>query len=362
MRLAPSLVRPLRGSTALQLGCGPGARVLDGLGPADWRGVTLLGRGLSRAALLEDARRHGDDEARRARLLQLLGAAGALVVDGPLPPHDAAAVRLRAEASAWARYGSSVPPGAARSPTHRSSATVAVVGGGGLGAAVSAGLAAEGVGTVALLDDQVVAAVDVVPGGPTSGDVGRRLAHAAAEAVHRVSPGARTACPPRPDLVVLLGAGALDAAGVQHLVQDDVPHLGVLVRDDDVVVGPVVLPGRSACLHCLDLHRCDVDLHRCDVDPLWPGVLRQLVTDRPTARPVPVPALTQVAAGITALMALAQLDGRGTAPGSTATVSLPFGAVRWGRWAPHARCGCVGLPDAGTEVLPGDGRGSTPGR
>lgn len=357
MRLSPALARPLRGTEALQLGCGPGATVLDGLAVADWRAITLLDRGVSHGALLLDARRHGDDEARRGELVDLLRGVGALVVDCPGPPHDVAAARLRGEAAAWVLCRSSADPAAdpaagrdirrsrAHTLTSRRAATVAVVGGGGLGSALTAGFAAAGVGTVALVDDSLVSPEDVVPGGPTAADVGRRVGHATAEAVHRVSPGARTGCPPDPDLVVLVGSGALDAAAAQHLVQGGVAHLGVLVRDDDVAVGPLVLPGRGACLHCLDLHRCDVD-------PQWPAVLRQLVTGTGRAT---VPALGQVAAGIAVLLGLSHLDGRGPLPGTTATVSLPHGAVGWARWSPHPRCGCVGLPSEVVGVPGGTG-------
>lgn len=361
MRLSPALVRPLRGTEALQLGCGPGATVLEGLAVADWRAITLLDRGVSHGALLLDARRHGDDQARRGELVDLLRGVGALVVDSPGPPHDVAAARLRSEAAAWALCRSSAVPAAdpgadpaadqdlrrsrAHTLTSRRLASVAVVGGGGLGSALTAGFAAAGVGTVSLVDDSLVGADDVVPGGPNASDVGRRVGHVAAESVHRMSPAARTGCPPDPDLVVLVRSGALDAAAAQHLVQGGVAHLGVLVRDDDVAVGPLVLPGRGACLHCLDLHRCDVD-------PQWPAVLRQLVTGPGRAT---VPALGQVAAGIAVLLGVSHLDGRGPLPGTTATVSLPHGAVDWGRWSPHPRCGCVGLPGDVVGVPGGTG-------
>lgn len=47
-----------------------------------------------------------------------------------------------------------------------------------------------------------------------------------------------------------------------------VPHLAVHLRDGVGVVGPLVLPGRTSCLRC-------ADLHRTDRDPAWPQLLRQ---------------------------------------------------------------------------------------
>ena len=63
----------------------------------------------------------------------------------------------------------------------------------------------------------------------------------------------------RYDIVVLAAATSLDPAVSDQLVRTDVPHINVIVREATAVVGPLVLPGSTACLRCLELHRCDRD-------------------------------------------------------------------------------------------------------
>ncbi|MFT4294802.1 MAG: hypothetical protein QM582_05250, partial [Micropruina sp.] len=60
----------------------------------------------------------------------------------------------------------------------------------------------------------------------------------------------------------------------------DRPHLVVCGSDLGVAVGPFVLPGRTACLRC-------EDLHRAGRDPAWPQLLAQLSRPRRTAAPAP---------------------------------------------------------------------------
>jgi hypothetical protein len=57
-----------------------------------------------------------------------------------------------------------------------------------------------------------------------------------------------------------------------------VAHLAVRLRDGTGVVGPLVLPGRSACLGC-------VELHRRSRDPGWPAVAAQLIEREGSADP-----------------------------------------------------------------------------
>ncbi|MBM7366227.1 hypothetical protein [Gordonia hydrophobica] len=66
---------------------------------------------------------------------------------------------------------------------------------------------------------------------------------------------------PRPHLVVLSDQPVADPALWEPLVAASVPHLTVHVDNDIGTVGPLVLPGLSSCLHCLDLHRADLDPH-----------------------------------------------------------------------------------------------------
>ncbi|MGW4097423.1 cyclodehydratase [Mycobacterium sp. NPDC004974] len=71
------------------------------------------------------------------------------------------------------------------------------------------------------------------------------------------------------DLVVLADDQITDPRLLQDLHHDGIAHLSVCVRDGAGLVGPLVIPGLTSCLHC-------ADLHRTDRDAAWPAVATQL--------------------------------------------------------------------------------------
>ena len=108
-------------------------------------------------------------------------------------------------------------------------------------------------------------------------DAHRPRGVAAAEAVRRVAPDVDLA-PLRPGtatFAVLVGFAAPAALTALSYGTRRLAHLAVTVRDGTVVVGPLVRPGRTPCLNCLDLHRRDRD-------PAWPAIAAQLQTTPPT--------------------------------------------------------------------------------
>lgn len=70
------------------------------------------------------------------------------------------------------------------------------------------------------------------------------------------------------------------------------PHLPVRVRDRSGFVGPLVIPGVTSCLSC-------VDRHRTDQDAAWPALSAQRevigCADRPTVLATAALALGQLA-------------------------------------------------------------------
>jgi bacteriocin biosynthesis cyclodehydratase domain-containing protein len=158
-----------------------------------------------------------------------------------------------------------------------------------------------------------------------------------------------------PDLHVIVRTAAVDVCEADALVAGDLAHLAVVVAGDRLVVGPLVLPGRSPCLRCLDLHRTDRD-------PAWPKVAAQLT--RPAAVRTPVEtASATMAAGLVALQALAHLDGQvvPASVGRTLEVVLPDGLLERRRWSAHPSCGCRRLPIAAGAAC-GAQRGTTASR
>lgn len=219
----------------------------------------------------------------------------------------------------------------------RRAAGVVVHGAGRVGASLATLLAAAGVGRVHVADRGPVRPGDVAPAGVPAADVDRSRAAAVVDALRRVAPEVHSGAPPpghRPDLVVLASVEPVDTALRTALVRGRVAHLVVGVRETTAVVGPLVLPGRTGCLRC-------GDLHRSDRDPAWPVVAAQLIgIRRRRDEPCDV-ALATLAAGLAALQCLAHLDGRPpAATGASLELGLADCRLRRRSWPAHPRCDC----------------------
>ena len=137
----------------------------------------------------------------------------------------------------------------------------------------------------------------------------------------------------RPDLAVLIGIPDPELAA--RLMRERVPHLAVSASEAIGVVGPLVLPGRSACLRCLDLARTDRD-------PAWPLILAQLAS-RQADPPACDAALAAAVAAHATAQVLAFIDRPAQAgPVTNGTLELVLPAWQWRRrtWAPHLECAC----------------------
>lgn len=355
--LLPAATPLLRGGgDAVQVGgvdATDGVLVTPGCGDLAALLRALDGR-RSQRTVLADAARDGVDPAVLAGLLDALRGTGLLF---DLDPADllasdagpAAAARAATELPAAVRAaGGSVWRA-------RRAAVVVVDGATRVGAPLAAVLAASGVGRVCVRDGGAARAGDAVVGGIAASDEGRPRALAAADAVRRASP--LTDLRPLPDgtpadLVVLARPWAASdplVAGYQRTGQ---PHLVATVRGETGVVGPLVVPGRTACLRC-------GDLHRRDADPRWASLAAQLTAgESPPSGATVTCLLTAVTA---AVQVLAYLDGTvrddGPAPvtlEATVELRLPdlLPAVR--RWPPHPACDCRSGA-AATDRRPGAG-------
>ena len=265
-------------------------------------------------------------------LLDLLGGAGLLVDAGEPWPAG-----LDREDRAPPRRGRGVAVPAARGGglpalRRRAAGTVVVLGAGRVGAPLAALLVAAGVGTVDVRDEGRVRAHDTAVGGLRAQDQGRgrrggRDSHGSARSARHRGTGPAH----RPDLVVLAPATTLDERDPAALQSTLVPHLLAEVRDTVGVVGPLVLPGRSACLRCLD-HA------RTDLDPDWPGLAVQLGDRAPVACDAVLAAAVSAQA---ALQVLALLDGTVPATvGGSLELALPDWRWRRRSWSPHPDCDC----------------------
>lgn len=334
-RLAPSLRRLWRDPHTLQLGvAAERAIVLAGIDDSTRLVLPLLDGTRDEAQVLREAEAHGCPRERAARVLGLLHAAGALddaarTSDLPvqlsllerdrLAP-DLAALRLL-------RRGDHDDDTLRR----RGAARVVVHGAGRVGAPVALLLASAGVGLIDVLDDGVVRPDDCGVGGFGLTDVGAHRAATLRRLIRETAPAARTATIVTPHLVLLTPPAG---RGVPPAPEHD-PSLLARVVDGIGVVGPLVQPAASACLHCLDLHRTDLD-------PGWPILAAQLSDDAGELVACDG-ALALAVAAQAAREALAFLDGN-RPPGSLGgTLELAPTDWRWRRrsWQVHPDCSCM---------------------
>jgi bacteriocin biosynthesis cyclodehydratase domain-containing protein len=338
--LSPSVRRLWRDGDTLQLGRPPGrAAVLAGLDPAAKAVLPLLDGTRDTGQVVAAAAAGGCPPSRTHLLLDLLAQAGLLHdasadadVLRPLPPLERERLSGDIASLALVRGDGGLP-----ALRRRAGARVTVVGAGRVGAPLAALLAAAGVAAVDVDDEGPARPHDLGVGGLRPVDVGRSRGEAARELLAAVAPSTDLRAQRSPDLVVLAPTGREPLDG---LVRDGArPHLVAEVRDGVGVVGPLVLPGATACLRCLDLTRSDLD-------PDWPALAAQLgVPGRAT--PPCDGALAVAVAAQAALQALALLDGAAPATaGGTLELALPDWRWRRRSWAAHPACGCA-WPAAG---------------
>ncbi len=334
--------RPLlrRARDRVQVGLDPAtALVVDGL--SDLAGAALLH--LDGTTGRHDLLRAAPE---LATVLDTLHARGVLDDDGEAPAlgswrrarfaPDLAALALATGSSAEAE----------RVLARRARAAVVVRGSDRCAAYVATGLAAAGLGTVALDGpDRLTEQHDVAAVGPWEPDAPWR--EQVSEAVRRLGAHPVRVGGRPPVAVVVCAAADVDVPWTDpelcdDLLADGVVHLPVAVAGRAAHVGPTVVPGLTPCLWCLDLRASDAD-------PAWPALADQVRLRHPVAR-----AHDGVLAAAAAAIAVAQVvqlvDGAGEPSTYAHQVRLrspdarPFEVpvVR------HPACGCGWGPNRGT--------------
>jgi bacteriocin biosynthesis cyclodehydratase domain-containing protein len=179
-------------------------------------------------------------------------------------------------------------------------------------------------------------AIRVHGSGPLADLLVEGLRRSGARLSHTTHPHARVRAQTT-DLVVLTDALVADPRQVRGLHEAGIAHLTVRLRDGTGLIGPLVIPGQSSCLHC-------ADLHRSDRDAAWPTLAAQL---RGTAGSADRATLLATAA-----LALAQVDAvmqavRGhpdPVPPATLSTTLEIdvraGSIVSRQWPRHPRCRC----------------------
>jgi len=332
--LASGVRRLWRDTETLQLGLAAGgAVVVAGLDPASRAVLPLLDGTRDLPHLLTAAAAAGCPGPTATAVLGVLGAAGMLddaarVRDLPAlsrPERD----RLGPDLASL-RHRRRDPVAGDAVLRQRSRARVVVHGAGRLGAPVAALLATSGVGTVDVVDDGAVRPQDCGVGGLGLDAVGVGRGAEARRLIELLAPSVRTTAVISPDLVLLVPA----AGRAVPAAPTGAPYLLAQVVDGTGVVGPLVRPGVSACLRCLDLHRSDRD-------PDWPALAAQLCADSTELVGCDAGLALMVAAQ-TVREALALLDGADSPASVGGTLELAPGDWRWRRrsWQVHPDCPC----------------------
>ena len=172
--------------------------------------------------------------------------------------------------------------------------------------------------------------VVVVTGeGPTAEAVTRLLAAEgfAVRIARTVADAERESC----DIAVAVGHFVLEPVLHGLWLRRDIPHLPVLVSDAGATVGPLVEPGRSACLYC-------VQLHTTDADPAWPAIASQL-WGRSAAADTPLVASEAAAIAARIIVGWASV-GAASASGRT-MLDAATGETTTVPVTPHPACGCL---------------------
>jgi hypothetical protein len=307
--LRPGLLPLWRDRDTLQIGVDPRRAVaVSGMSRAA-EVVRLLDGSRSREQVLDEAGRRGVPAADADRVLTVLAAAGALI-DFPAAGLRSMSPELRRQLEpvlAVASLAGEDGDGGMTLLARRAATTVELRGSGPVVPMLADLLTRSGLAVRIAEDDPPSAAI-------RKGTAG--------------APTGRTA-----DLTVLVGYRSVGVPA--ELLRPGRAHLAVSAGEAIGVVGPLVRPGISACLRCLDLARAGYD-------PAWPLILAQLTTRAPepaACDPVLATAVAAQAAG----QAVAFAD---RAPLADATVNgtleLALPAWQWRRrsWTPHPACIC----------------------
>jgi len=172
----------------------------------------------------------------------------------------------------------------------------------------------------------------VVGGGRMATDIADLLSRCGVGHVHQ---GDRRSVD-RTDLAVVVNPQQPPMLTAQAHARRKLPYLMVAIADGAVNIGPLVVPGRTPCVACVELHHRDAVPRWC----LFGG----------DSSPVEV-ALRELAVATTACQAMQYLDGTACqARSATIQLRAPF-QMRRRTWQPHPSCGCqrVDVPAIAAE-------------
>ncbi|MFI0424755.1 ThiF family adenylyltransferase [Spongiactinospora sp. 9N601] len=345
-RLKAALRRVARDPRTLQFGLHPQrASVLHDLEPPVLRVIEGLDGTRELRQVVADAAKEGLAEEQARTLIGMLAQRGVLDDAAFPPPLTSLSLaerdRLQADLDALSLHPETTDGGAAVME-RRHAAHVRVYGAGRVGAQIAVLLAASGVGNLCVGDTAIARPRDVVPGGLGWSAVGAPRHDGAVAGARAVAPGINAwtsafASHPadrahRPDLAILAPVEPLDQILVADLAEAGIPHLLVSAFEGLGVIGPLVQPGLTACLRCLDLARRDRD-------PAWPTVSARL-GGYPAGEVACDTVTATIVAATAAGQALSWIDEKKSIVTNGTLDVLQIWGWRRRSWSVHPQCRC----------------------
>jgi hypothetical protein len=341
LRINPNQVALWRDLASLQIGSGRQKIVLNSLTQAQERLIGALYRGIADKHLpnlLDDL---GVDQIEGHRLVETLSP---LLLKHSRPTAESLTEDFVAGAFAEIIRASLLTAvDGANVLMERKFRTVHVDDLSATGLAITLGLAAAGVGRLVTHDQSNVEAKDLGPNAYPSQLLGKSKIQAVKAllagspnqmrvvAGHLLTPRNLEAV----DCAAIIAQNVIEPRRYVQWLNRDVPHLAVTFDTETASVSPLVVPGRGACLYCLEQARIDDDAS-------WPVLASQLVASESR---LDDSASRLFCAGLAVQKMLAHLDDIG---GFAQTdrervgyqLHLATGAVTEFRWAEHESCSC----------------------
>lgn len=140
--------------------------------------------------------------------------------------------------------------------------------------------------------------------------------------------------------VIVVAHHLIEPRRIAPLMSADVTHVPLILTGTGAEIGPIVVPGRTACVVC-------VAAHRRDADDAWPQIAAQLLGS--PAPPVSTPILAEAA-----FAAVRMISESGSDPLADPSMSMILHAHSSRRSTrahrPHAECRCRSLGGNGTAA------------
>ena len=343
IRINPNHQPLWRNPFEMQLGLGQNSVVLKQLSPAQERLIAALYRGIADQHLPTITKQLGLSEEESESVLDQVGPI--MLADHP---KNKAKVELSPEFIAgafseiirasllYAVDGEAVLIGRAGRSIHIEDISRS-------GLSIAQGLAAAGVGHLISHDEQQVLPADLGPTGYPSQLLGRpridalRSMLAASPNKAIVSTGKKLLEKQlqKIDCAVLIVQQAIAPRRYAHWVNRDVPHIAVSFDTQFASISPMIIPGQTACLFCLDAMRTKEDSN-------WPVLASQLIASQKKFDDAASQLFT---AGVVIQKILARIDKVAGFELNEENLSgyrmnLNTGEVTEYIWPKHEACGC----------------------